>query len=206
MSAVYDLFENPPAEDGAQQPLHARIVLKGTVGQEEFLDRVHKFTGISRSLLAGAMEAFANETCDLLANGWNVELGKLGFFSASLQCPPVYDKKKVRASSVKLKSINFRASRVCRREVGRQMRLQRRETSPQSKQGGISRPTCIERLAEYFKTHLFISRTSYCLLTGRNKRCAIADLNAFIAEGIIRREGLGKLSIYCKSNVFSPSQ
>ena len=67
MSALYDLFENPPSPDGEKQPLHARIVSKGTVDKEEFLDRVHKFTGISRSLLAGAMEAFANEARDLLA-------------------------------------------------------------------------------------------------------------------------------------------
>lgn len=60
MSALYDLFENPPSPDGEKQPLHARIVSKGTVDKEES-DRVHKFTGISRSLLAGAMEAFANE-------------------------------------------------------------------------------------------------------------------------------------------------
>ena len=50
MSALYDLFENPPSPDGEKQPLHARIVSKGTVDKEEFLDRVHKFTGISRSL------------------------------------------------------------------------------------------------------------------------------------------------------------
>jgi len=31
MSALYDLFENPPSPDGEKQPLHARIVSKGTV-------------------------------------------------------------------------------------------------------------------------------------------------------------------------------
>ena len=67
---------------------------KEPLDKEEFLDRVHKFTGISRSLLAGAMEAFANETRDLLADGWNVEMGNFGFFSTSLQCPPVKDKKR----------------------------------------------------------------------------------------------------------------
>lgn len=73
MSAIYDLFETPSPNKEEKQPLHARIVSKGTVDKEEFLDRVHKFTGISRSLLAGAMEAFANEARDLLADGWNVE-------------------------------------------------------------------------------------------------------------------------------------
>lgn len=94
MSAIYDLFETPSPNKGEKQPLHARIVSKGTVDKEEFLDRVHKFTGISRSLLAGTMEAFANEARDLLADGWNVEMGNFGFFSTSLQCPPVKDKKR----------------------------------------------------------------------------------------------------------------
>ena len=74
MSAIYDLFETPSPNKEEKQPLQARIVSKGNVDKEEFLDRVHKFTGISRSLLAGAMEAFANEARDLLADGWKVEL------------------------------------------------------------------------------------------------------------------------------------
>ena len=55
MSAIYDLFETPSPNKEEKQPLHARIVSKGTVDKEEFLDRVHKFTGISRSLLAGGL-------------------------------------------------------------------------------------------------------------------------------------------------------
>ncbi len=124
--------------DGEKQPLHARIVSKGTVDKEEFLDRVHKFTGISRSLLAGAMEAFANEARDLLADGWNVEMGNFGFFSTSLQCPPVKDKKEIRAASVQMKNINFRASRPFKKEVGDKMRLQRGESITRPKKKIVS--------------------------------------------------------------------
>ena len=53
MSLQYDLYETPDIQQtGEQQPLHPRVVFKGTIGQDEFLDRVHKFTGLSRSLLA----------------------------------------------------------------------------------------------------------------------------------------------------------
>ena len=52
MSIRYDLYETPDIQQtGEQQPLHPRVVINGTVDQNEFLDRVHKFTGISRSLL-----------------------------------------------------------------------------------------------------------------------------------------------------------
>ena len=165
MSAIYDLFETPSPNKEEKQPLHARIVSKGTVDKEEFLDRVHKFTGISRSLLAGAMEAFANEARDLLADGWNVEMGNFGFFSTSLQCPPVKDKKEIRAASVQMKNINFRASRP---------------------------------FNTYLENHLFISRTDYSHLTGRNKKVAIEELNSFITDRIIQKEGVGKLTVYIK--------
>ena len=137
MSALYDLFENPPIENGKKQPLHARIVSKGTVDKEEFLDRVHKFTGISRSLLTGAMEAFSNEARDLLAEGWTVEIGNFGFLTTSLQCPPVNDKKEVRSTSVKMKNIHLRASHSFKKEVGDKMRLQRGESPIRPKKNSI---------------------------------------------------------------------
>ena len=73
MSIHYDLYDTPDIQKkGEEQPLHPRVVFNGTIDQEEFLDRVHKFTGISRSLLVGAMQSFQNELRDLLANGWIV--------------------------------------------------------------------------------------------------------------------------------------
>lgn len=129
MSIRYDLYETPDIQQtGGQQPLHPRVVINGTVDQNEFLDRVHKFTGISRSLLSGAMQSFQNELRDLLANGWNVELGDIGYFSVSLQGPPIMKKEEVRAQSIKLKNINFRPSAQFKKEVGWQMRLERGES------------------------------------------------------------------------------
>ena len=199
MSALYDLFENPPAKEGEKQPvLHARIVSKGTIGKNEFLDRVHKFTGISRSLLTGAMESFYNEARDLLADGWNVEMGNFGYFSTSLQCPPIGCKTEIRSPSIKMKSVNFRASKQCKKEIRNNMRLKRGESPTRPKPNSISRETCFTRIEEYLHTHLFISRTDYCLLTGRNKKVAINELNSFIEENRLRKEGVGKLTIYIK--------
>ena len=52
MSAYYDLFEKPDVrQTGEQQSLYARFVPKGTIDRKEFIERVHLFTGLSRSLL-----------------------------------------------------------------------------------------------------------------------------------------------------------
>ena len=78
MSAYYDLFEKPDVrQTGEQQSLYARFVPKGTIDRKEFIERVHLFTGLSRSLLEGAMAGFMDELRDCLANGWTVELGEL---------------------------------------------------------------------------------------------------------------------------------
>ena len=62
MSAQYDLYETPDIKQtGEKQPLHPRIVPKGTIGQDEFLDRVRQFNGNSKPYvcLAGAMAVFS---------------------------------------------------------------------------------------------------------------------------------------------------
>ena len=80
MSIQYDLYDTPDIQQtGDAQPLHPRVVFKGTVDQEEFLDRVHKFTGISRSYWR-AHAVFPKRVERLIANGWIVELGDIGYF------------------------------------------------------------------------------------------------------------------------------
>jgi predicted histone-like DNA-binding protein len=131
MSLQYDLYETPDIQQtGEQQPLHPRVVFRGTIGQDEFLDRVHKFTGLSRSLLVGAMQSFQDELRDLLADGWIVEMGDMGYFSVSLQGPPVMKKKDVHAQSIKLKNINYRPGSLFKKEVRWKIKPERGESLP----------------------------------------------------------------------------
>ena len=199
MSAQYDLYETPDIKQtGEQQPLHPRIVPKGTIGQDEFLDRVHKFTGISRSLLAGAMQSFQNELKDLLANGWIVELGEIGYFSVSLQGPPVMHKKDVRAQSIKLKNINYLPTKQFKREVGYDMRLERTESLTRPKGNGRSEAECLALITAHLEKYPCMTRTDYCYMTGHDKKRALKELNAFIKKGILMRYGAGKQVVYAK--------
>lgn len=199
MSAQYDLYETPDIKQtGEKQPLHPRIVPKGTIGQDEFLDRVHKFTGISRSLLAGAMQSFQNELKDLLANGWIVELGEIGYFSVSLQGPPVMHKKDVRAQSIKLKNINYLPTKQFKREVGYDMRLERTESLTRPKGNGRSEAECLALITAHLEKYPCMTRTDYCYMTGHDKKRALKELNAFIKKWILMRYGAGKQVVYAK--------
>ena len=202
MSAQYDLYETPDIKQtGEKQPLHPRIVPKGTIGQDEFLDRVHKFTGISRSLLAGAMQSFQNELTDLLANGWIVELGEIGYFSVSLQGPPVMHKKDVRAQSIKLKNINYLPTKQFKREVGYDMRLERTESLTRPKGNGRSEAECLALITAHLEKYPCMTRTDYCHMTGHDKKRALKELNAFIEKGILMRYGAGKQVVYAKKMI-----
>ena len=202
MSAQYDLYETPDIKQtGEKQPLHPRIVPKGTIGQDEFLDRVHKFTGISRSLLAGAMQSFQNELKDLLANGWIVELGEIGYFSVSLQGPPVMHKKDVRAQSIKLKNINYLPTKQFKREVGYDMRLERTESLTRPKGNGRSEAECLALITAHLEKYPCMTRPDYCYMTGHDKKRALKELNAFIEKGILMRYGAGKQVIYAKKMI-----
>lgn len=199
MSIHYDLYETPDIQQtGEQQPLHPRVVPKGTIDQEEFLDRVHKFTGMSRSMLAGAMLSFQNELRDLLANGWVVEMGDIGYFSVSLEGPPVMEKKDVHAQSIKLKNVNFRVNSQFKKEVGWQMKLERGEsiTRPQGK--GRSEEECLAIVNDHLKKYPCLTRANYCQLTGHDKQRALSELNSFIERGLLIRYGAGKQVVYAK--------
>lgn len=205
MSAYYDLFEKPDVnKTGEKQPLYARFIPKGTMGRKEFLDRVHLFTGISRSLLEGAMSAFMDELRDCLADGWTVELGELGYFTPSLRCTrDVMDKKELRAASVMLRGLNFRLSKEFYNELNKKIRLERHPQSASHSQSSAPLLSVEQRfrvLDEYLQQNPCINRAQYARLAGRSVKQAVTDLNLFIEEGLLKRHGAGRNVVYVRPN------
>lgn len=203
MSAYYDLFEKPDVrQTGEQQPLYARFIPKGTIERKEFIDRVHLFTGISRSLLEGAMAAFMDELRDCLADGWTVELGQLGYFTPSLSCRrDVMEKKELRAASVALRGLNFRLSKEFYKELNKKMYLERHPQSASKPESAASLLPVEQRfrlLDEYLQQYPCINRAQYAGLTGRSYKQAVNDLNLFIEDGLLMRHGAGRNVVYVR--------
>lgn len=205
MSAYYDLFEKPDIrQTGEQQPLYARFIPKGTIERKEFINRVHLFTGISRSLLEGAMAAFMDELRDCLADGWTVELGELGYFTPSLNCRrEAMEKKELRAASVTLRGLNFRLGKEFYKELDKKMRLERHPQSsskPESSTPLLSVEQRFRLLDEYLRQEQpCINRAKYARLTGRSVKQAVTDLNLFIEDGLLKRCGAGRNVVYMKN-------
>ena len=176
MSVNYDLYETPDlAKSGEEQPLHARVVLKGSYTAEEFVEQVTVLQHMPHAQVVGIIEAISKELRHLLLKGFSVELGDIGYFSLSLSVDKkVKEAKELRSPSISLKDINFRV----------------KNPLPEEK--------CLQRLERFLKEHPCINRQDYALLVGKTKTQALQDINAFIEQGVLKKYGVGRSVVYIK--------
>lgn len=200
MSAYYDLYQtpNPEAKEGEEKALHARILPKGTITADRFRKLVHKATGFSPAILDGTLQAITDELYNWLSDGWIVEVGELGYFSLSLKCDKaVTDKKDIRSPSVHFQNVNLRIGSKFRNRFAT-MSLERK-ASPYLSHSKLTPEQRKQKLQQHLEQYGCITRSDYEQLTGRAKHQAVADLNGFLEEGIIRKYGSGKTVVYLKA-------
>ena len=197
MSAYYDLYQSPPDENGESVCLHARILPRGTISADKFRELVAKATGFSPAILDGTLQAVTDELYSWLSEGWTVEVGELGYFSVSLKCDrQVTDKKEIRSPSVHFQNVNLRISSRFRNRF-QTMELERK-ASPYISHSKLTLEERRKKLLQHLNKYGCITRTDYEQLTGKAKHQAVADLNLFLEEGIIRKYGSGKTVVYLK--------
>lgn len=202
MAASYDLRERPNLEgDGKPQPLYPRIVSHGTICTESLLKEISEDSTFTVGDLEGVLVSLENKIANYLKSGYHVELGKIGYFSASLKARPVMDKKEIHAPSIEFDNVNFRASAWLRKEI-RTGRLQRSSAGRGFRVSSqLGTEECLERLQLYLSKNAFITRRTYSSLTGRLKNKALDDLNNFVNQGVITRMGSGNQLLFVLSTV-----
>ena len=199
MSVNYDLYETPnPDKDGKELPLHARVVLKGSYTASEFIDMVTALEHIPHAQLVGSIEAISSTLKHLLLKGFSVELGDIGYFSLSLSVDKkVVEPEDLRSPSVSLKGINLRINRQFKKDIETSLELQRCN-SPFRVKNPLDEKKCLQRLNFFFEEHPCITRQDYMRLTGKTKKQALQDINAFIEQGVLQKYGLGRSVVYIK--------
>ena len=131
-----------------------------------------------------------DDVLQYLGEGYRVELGEFGFFSAKVKASRlVANKNDIRSESVAFNGVNFRASKSMR--VGIRGDLERRKCVDFNTSRKWGRDNLKKLVLQYIGEHGFITRATYTQLTGRLKNTALDDLKSFAAEGIIKREGRG---------------
>lgn len=190
--AFYNLKKKPAltTKEGETETMYADIVYSGTIPAERLIRGVAKRTGFKEGVIEGILMELKEDVLQYLGEGYRVELGEFGFFSAKVKASRlVANKNDIRSESVAFNGVNFRASKSMR--VGIRGDLERRKCVDFNTSRKWDRENLKKLVLQYIREHDFITRTTYTELTGRLKNTALGDLKSFAAEGIIKREGRG---------------
>lgn len=196
MSIYYDLYTNGnPQKREEEQPLHARIVPSGTIDAKKFIELVSKTNSFSPATIEGCLQAVTDELQRWLAQGWTVEVGELGHFSLSLKCDrPIMKKSEIRSPSIHLNKVNLRINKKFRQKL-EPLQLERIE-SPYRANTNIGEDKCRTLIMQHLDKQGCITRTDFMRLAGISRDKAIELLKVYIEEGIIRKYGGGKTTVY----------
>ena len=190
--AFYNLKKKPAltTKEGETETMYADIVYSGTIPAERLIRGVAKRTGFKEGVIEGILMELKDDVLQYLGEGYLVELGEFGFFSAKVKASRlVANKNDIRSESVAFNGVNFRASKSMR--VGIRGDLERRKCVDFNTSRKWDRNNLEKLVLQYIGEHGFITRATYTQLTGRLKNTALDDLKSFAAEGIIKREGRG---------------
>ena len=190
--AFYNLKKKPAltTKEGETETMYADIVYSGTIPAERLIRGVAKRTGFKEGVIEGILMELKDDVLQYLGEGYRVELGEFGFFSAKVKASRlVANKNDIRSESVAFNGVNFRASKSMR--VGIRGDLERRKCVDFNTSRKWDRNNLEKLVLQYIGEHGFITRATYTQLTGRLKNTALDDLKSFAAEGIIKREGRG---------------
>lgn len=189
--AYYNLKKKPSltTKEGEKETMYADIVYSGTITAERLIRTVAQRTGFKEGMIEGILSELQNETLECLGEGYRVELGEFGFFSAKVKSRLVENKNDLRSNSVSFDGVNFRASKSFR--TGIRGDLERRRCIGFRTSKEWNREQLEQIVLQHIRKHGFITRATYTELTGRLKNSALADLKSFAAEGIIKRVGRG---------------
>lgn len=187
MSAMYDFKETPKApHQKGEQVLHPRIVSKGTINTDTVIDEISRATTFSPADLKGVLAALEGVLAHHLSNGYHVELGNIGYFSAKLKSRAITDKSEIRSTSIHFDNVNFRTSAWLRKHLSGEL-VRAPHGTPSSKES--TKESRKRQLDAHLSKHPAITRSDYSTLTGLLKNKALEELKEWVSQGILIKQG-----------------
>lgn len=166
MAAKYDFKTSPDIQGEKEQPtLYPQIVVSGTKNLKDLAKDIARRSTVHEGTVVGLLCDLESIIANYLADGYNVKLGELGTFSATLTCRKVTDKSEIRAASVHFDNIKFKPTRKFRKEVRSKGKLERAEYGFRTSSTRYSAEERFVRLTNYLKEHSIITCKEYCALT-----------------------------------------
>ncbi len=200
MTLFYDFKEGPVKNDPETPPmLYPHVIPNGTVSTRTLIRTVASRCTFSPGELQGMLTQLTDEIIRRLLDGYRVQLGEMGYLSLKLKTDrPVTDKKAIRAESVYIANVNFRAAAGFRKKLHGELRRNRNKTFRKS--AGLSPEKRKERLLAYLATTPYLTCSRYMELTGLLRKKALEDLHGYVEEGVLKCNGKGVHLIFSLSD------
>ena len=198
MAAEYDFRRRPnPKGDGELQPLYPRIVNKGTIEMERLVQDIADMSSFTPGDVKGVVALLEDRISYYLSEGHHVQLGDIGYFSASLQARPVMDPKEIHSQTIFFGKVHLRVSPDFRKRCAGYVERAKYGFRKSAELSGAER---YRRLLAFFETHPFITRHDYSGITGLLKNKALNDLNLLVEKGYLNTVGQGSHKVYVRAD------
>ena len=198
MAILFDWYENPKKANAQDEELvlHPRINLNGSTTTAELRRHIQARCSLTETDVTAVLDALSHSMGEALAEGRQVHLDGIGYFRPVLTCTePVTLKTKRKSTKVKLKGIHFRPDKTLRSEIGtikvkplKQRNLQKEK---------LTGKEIDKRLAEYFLTHDFMTRTDFQMLCNMTRTTAVRCIRQLCEAEKLENRGAKKQPIYC---------
>lgn len=171
MAIYYDFFQNANSIGSNRERYHPRPTHSVTISTDKLIAELREYSGLSASLVTAVLHGLGQSLVRHLSEGDNVHIDGVGSFSISLCAPETRTPSATRASSVKVKSINFRSDKELRDLVSEKAKFVRDRLKTQS--SVITEAQILRRLSEFFKSNRTLNRRQFMELTGLNHATAL---------------------------------
>ena len=112
MATQYDLMKSVrPKGKEEESVLYPKVVPYGTKTLKDIMHDATLHSGLNASTVLGVVTFLEDTLAEYLAKGYNVKLGNIGTFSASLKSRKVTTKEEIRAKSIHFDNVHFKAAK-----------------------------------------------------------------------------------------------
>lgn len=201
MAIKYDFYEVNELNN-TKGKYRARAVSTGKITTEKLAQWINQTSGVSAAEAKGFIDILTDAILDFVADGYEVQVGELGYFSASVTSRLVDNPNELRAESIRFSRLNYRAGIYVKRRIRKEGIERVSNPRNKSKLKTFSAEERAEKLKKHLLTHPVITRSDYARLTNsKYDLAAIRDLNAFIEEGWLTKYGAGRTVVYILKRV-----
>ena len=204
MATQYDLMKSVrPKGKEEESVLYPKVVPYGTKTLKDIMHDATLHSGLNASTIQGVVTFLEDTIAEYLANGYNVKLGNIGTFTATLKSRKVTSKEQIRAKSIHFDNVHFKAAKELKKDIARQMKLERVDAYRAFKTSSqeYTPEERFQLLCKHLEKHGYITRKEYSELTGLLKTKASVELRKWYLEGKIDKDGCAPHIVYKKKEV-----